>query len=93
MTLLCGTAHAQDTAVMTLRDCIRYALSHSAEMRVLQADLGDAQLAEGQVYTLVTAPEITGTFHEMKVPGRWRVSVHPTKVTLAYANGTVLMLR
>ena len=29
----------------------------------------------------------------MNVPKRWRVSVHPTKVTLAYSNGTVLILR
>ena len=55
--------------------------------------LGDANLNEGSVYTLATAAEITGTFQNMNVPKRWRVSVHPTKVTLAYSNGTVLILR
>ena len=91
-----GTALQSGTLVADLAadgtsDCL--AVTGTLDLSNLSLALGDAQLAEGQVYTLVTAPEITGTFHEMKVPGRWRVSVHPTKVTLAYANGTVLMLR
>ncbi|MBQ6009488.1 MAG: autotransporter-associated beta strand repeat-containing protein [Kiritimatiellae bacterium] len=80
-----------DLAADGTSDCL--AVTGTLDLSNLSLALGDAQLAEGQVYTLVTAPEITGTFHEMKVPGRWRVSVHPTKVTLAYSNGTVLMLR
>ena len=58
-----GAAHAQDTAVMTLRDCVRYALSHSAEVRVLQADLGDAQLARRNAILNAFTPEIdAGTY-------------------------------
>ena len=59
----------------------------------ISLNLGDANLNEGSVYTLATAAEITGTFQGMNVPKRWRVSVHPTKVTLAYSNGTVLTFR
>ena len=56
-------AHAQDSAVMTLRDCVRYALSHSAEVRVLQADLGDAQLARRNAILNAFTPEIdAGTY-------------------------------
>ena len=59
----------------------------------LSLKLGDANLNEGSVYTLATAAEITGAFQSMNVPKRWRVSVHPTKVTLAYSNGSVLTFR
>jgi len=61
--MMFGAAHAQDTAVMTLRDCVRYALSHSAEVRVLQADLGDAQLARRNAILNAFTPEIdAGTY-------------------------------
>ena len=80
-----------DTAADGTSDCL--AATGTLDLSNLSLALGDAQLNDGQVYTLVTAPEITGTFHAINVPKRWRVSVHPTKVTLAYANGTVLTLR
>ena len=61
--MMFGAAHAQDTAMMTLRDCVRYALSHSAEVRVLQADLGDAQLARRNAILNAFTPEIdAGTY-------------------------------
>ena len=80
-----------DVAADGTSDCL--AATGTLDLSNLSLALGDAQLSEGQVYTLVTAPEITGTFHEINVPKRWRASVHPTKVTLAYANGTVLTFR
>lgn len=80
-----------DVAADGTSDCL--AATGTLDLSNLSLALGDAQLNEGQVYTLVTAPEITGTFHEINVPKRWRASVHPTMVTLAYANGTVLIFR
>ena len=80
-----------DVAADGTSDCL--AATGTLDLSNLSLALGDAQLNEGQVYTLVTAPEITGTFHEINVPKRWRASVHPTKVTLAYSNGTVLTFR
>ena len=56
--------------------------------------LCDAKLNEECVYTLATSANgFTGTFTNMDVPKRWRVSVHETKITLAYSNGTVLFFR
>ena len=88
MTLLCGTAYAQDTAVMTLRDCIRYALSHSAEMRVLQADLGDAQLARRNAFLNAFTPVVSGDVYAYSNFGR---SIDPEtntySTTTSFHNG------
>ena len=78
-----GAAHAQDTAVMTLRDCVRYALSHSAEVRVLQADLGDAQLARRNAILNAFTPEIDGGAYAYSNFGR---SIDPE--TNTYSNTT-----
>ena len=80
-----------DVAADGTSDCL--AVTGALDLSNFSLALGDANLNEGSVYTLVTAPEITGTFHEINVPKRWRASVHPTKVTLAYSNGTVLTFR
>ena len=61
MTLLCGTAHAQDTAVMTLRDCIRYALFYQenahripvetdAEKAAVARKVAEAKVCEAIAY-------------------------------------------
>ena len=88
MTLLCGTAYAQDTAVMTLRDCIHYALSHSAEMRVLQADLGDAQLARRNAILNAFTPAVSGDVYAYSNFGR---SIDPEtntySTTTSFHNG------
>ena len=81
--LLLGAAHAQDTAVMTLRDCVRYALSHSAEVRVLQADLGDAQLARRNAILNAFTPEIDANTYAYSNFGR---SIDPE--TNIYSNTT-----
>lgn len=81
--LLLGAAHAQDTAVMTLRDCVRYALSHSAEVRVLQADLGDAQLARRNAILNAFTPEIDANTYAYSNFGR---SIDPE--TNTYSNTT-----
>ena len=81
--LLLGAAHAQDTAVMTLRDCVHYALSHSAEVRVLQADLGDAQLARRNAILNAFTPEIDANTYAYSNFGR---SIDPE--TNIYSNTT-----
>ena len=81
--MMFGAAHAQDTAVMTLRDCVRYALSHSAEVRVLQADLGDAQLARRNAILNAFTPEIDGGAYAYSNFGR---SIDPE--TNIYSNTT-----
>ncbi|MBO7630602.1 MAG: hypothetical protein J6S87_11805, partial [Bacteroidales bacterium] len=88
MTLFCGMAYAQDTAVMTLRDCIRYALSHSAEMRVLQADLGDSQLARRNAILNAFTPAVSGDVYAYSNFGR---SIDPEtntySTTTSFHNG------
>ena len=81
--MMFGAAHAQDTAVMTLRDCVRYALSHSVEVRVLQADLGDAQLARRNAILNAFTPEIDANTYAYSNFGR---SIDPE--TNIYSNTT-----
>lgn len=81
--MMFGAAHAQDMAVMTLRDCVRYALSHSAEVRVLQADLGDAQLARRNAILNAFTPEIDANTYAYSNFGR---SIDPE--TNIYSNTT-----
>lgn len=88
MTLLFGAANAQDTAMMTLRDCVRYALAHSAEMRVLQADLGDAQLARRNAILNAFTPSVSGDVYAYSNFGR---SIDPEtntySTTTSFHNG------
>ncbi len=86
--MMFGAAHAQDTAMMTLRDCVRYALSHSAEVRVLQADLGDAQLARRNAILNAFTPEIDASTYAYSNFGR---SIDPEtniySTTTSFHNG------
>ena len=88
MMMMFGAAHAQDTAMMTLRDCVRYALSHSAEVRVLQADLGDAQLARRNAILNAFTPEIDASTYAYSNFGR---SIDPEtniySTTTSFHNG------
>ena len=88
MTFLFGAANAQDTAVMTLGDCVRYALAHSAEMRVLQADLGDAQLARRNAILNAFTPSVSGDVYAYSNFGR---SIDPEtntySTTTSFHNG------
>ncbi len=86
--MMFGAAHAQDTAVMTLRDCVRYALSHSADVRVLQVDLGDAQLARRNAILNAFTPEIDANTYAYSNFGR---SIDPEtniySTTTSFHNG------
>ena len=80
-----------DVAADGSSDCL--AATGTLDLTKLSFALGDANLNEDKVYTLATATEITGKFRDEVLPNRWRTFAQPTKVTLAYANGTVLMIR
>ncbi|MCR4857833.1 MAG: TolC family protein, partial [Bacteroidales bacterium] len=88
MILLCGTAYAQDTVRMSLRDCIDYALAHSAEMRVLQADLDDAQLSRRNAILNAFTPVVSGDVYAYSNFGR---SIDPEtntySTTTSFHNG------
>ena len=89
-TLTSGTL-VIDAAADGTSDCL--AATGTLDLSNLSLKLGDANLNTDKVYTLATAAEITGRFRDEELPNRWRAFVQPTKVTFAYANGTVLMLR
>ena len=89
-TLTSGTL-VIDTAADGTSDCL--AATGTLDLSNLSLKLGDANLNENKVYTLATAAEITGKFRDEDLPNRWRTFVQPTKVTLAYSNGTALILR
>lgn len=40
-----------------------------------------------------TAAEVTGTFANADIPKKWKVNVFPNKVSIAYANGTYMLIR
>ena len=89
-TLTSGTL-VIDAAADGTSDCL--AATGTLDLSNLSLKLGDANLNEEKTYTLVTAAEITGKFHDEDLPNRWRTFVQPTKVTLSYSKGTVLTLR
>ena len=80
-----------DTAADGTSDCL--AATGTLDLSNLSLKLGDANLNEEKTYTLATAAEITGKFVDEELPNRWRTFVQPTKVTLSYSNGTVLLIR
>ncbi|MBR1586931.1 MAG: hypothetical protein IJ658_01270, partial [Kiritimatiellae bacterium] len=91
-----GTALTSGTLVIDLAadgTSDRLAATGALDLSNLSLKLGDANLNEDKSYTLVTAAEITGKFRDEELPNRWRTFVQPTKVTIAYANGTVMLLR
>jgi len=69
-TMLSFTGHAQDTVRMSLRECIDYALAHSAEVRMQQADCRDAQLARRNAILDAFTPSISGSTYAYSNFGR-----------------------
>ena len=51
----------QDAKVMTLRDCMTYAISHSTKMRIQQAEIGDAQVARRNAVLKAFTPTVSGS--------------------------------
>ena len=69
-TMLSFTGHAQDTVRMSLRECIDYALAHSAEVRLQQADCRDAQLARRNAILDAFTPYVSGSTYAYSNFGR-----------------------
>ena len=59
MGLSAGMAGAQEQQVMTLRDCMKYAVSNSTKIRIRQAETGDAQIARRDAVLMLFTPQIT----------------------------------
>ena len=59
MGLSAGMAGAQEQQVMTLRDCMKYAVSNSTKIRIRQAETGDAQIARRDAALMLFTPQIT----------------------------------
>ena len=51
----------QDAKVMTLRDCMTYAISHSTKMRIQQAEIGDAQVARRNAVLKAFTPTVNAS--------------------------------
>jgi hypothetical protein len=53
--LLVASALLVEARVMTLKDCMDYAISHSTKIRIRQAAVGDAQIARRDAIFAATA--------------------------------------
>ena len=74
--------------------CDRLVSTGTLDLSKLSLALGEsAVLDETKVYTIATAAEVTGRFADAALPKKWRATAHSTSVTLAYANGSVLVFR
>ena len=97
MLTLAGASLASGTLVVDVgangaSDCL--SATGTLDLSNLSLALGDATaLDETKVYTIATAASVTGRFANENLPKKWRTTVHPTHVTLAYANGTVFLFR
>ena len=58
MGLSARVAEAQEPQVMTLHDCMAYAISNSTKMRIQQAAIGDAQIDRRDAALKLFTPQI-----------------------------------
>lgn len=69
--LICATGlKAQDTVVMDLKACIRYALSHSTQMKIREADNRDAQIDRRNAILAAFTPSVSGSTYAYANFGR-----------------------
>ena len=61
---------AQDTTVMDLKACMRYAVEHSTKIRIQQADNRDAQIDRRDAILAAFTPEISGNTYAYSNFGR-----------------------
>ena len=61
---------AQDTTVMDLKACMRYAVEHSTKIRIQQADNRDAQIDRRDAILAAFTPEISGNTYAYANFGR-----------------------
>lgn len=60
----------EDTTVFTLRECMEYAISNSTEVRIQQADNGDAQVARRDAILEAFTPTVSAAAHVYSNFGR-----------------------
>lgn len=79
---------AQDTVMMNLKECMRYAVDHSTRMRIQQADNRDAQLDRRNAILNAFTPEVSGSTYAYYNFGR---SIDPEtntySLTTSFHNG------
>lgn len=61
---------AQDAITMNMKDCMRYAVEHSAKMRIQQADNRDAQIDRRNAILAAFTPSISGSTYAYANFGR-----------------------
>ena len=79
---------AQDTVMMNLKECMRYAVDHSTKVRIQQADNRDAQLDRRNAILNAFTPEVSGSTYAYYNFGR---SIDPEtntySLTTSFHNG------
>ena len=81
--LSAGMAEASEPHVMSLRDCMEYAISNSTKMRIQQAAVGDAQIDRRDAALALFTPQISANTYAYYNFGR---SIDPQ--TNTYFNTT-----
>ena len=80
--------HAQDTVMMDLKSCMRYAVEHSTKMRIQQADNRDAQIDRRNAILNAFTPEVSSSTYAYYNFGR---SIDPEtntySLTTSFHNG------
>lgn len=61
---------SEDTVVMSLRDCMSYALSHSAKMRIQEANNRDAQISRRDAILMAFTPSVSASSYAYSNFGR-----------------------
>lgn len=68
--MLVSGLKAQDTIMMDLKACIRYALSHSTQMKIREADNRDAQIDRRNAILAAFTPSVNGSTYAYANFGR-----------------------
>ena len=56
-----GMAKAQSGPVLTLKDCMEYAVSNSTKIRIRNAETGDARIARRDAALALFTPQISAS--------------------------------
>jgi len=91
-----GAGHGADK-VMTLRDCMEYAISNSTKVRIQQAEIGDAQIARRNAVLKAFTPSVNGSTYAYYNFGRsidpeTNIYVTETSFHNGYSLGAGIML-
>ncbi|MBQ6338527.1 MAG: autotransporter-associated beta strand repeat-containing protein, partial [Kiritimatiellae bacterium] len=93
---LAGTALTSGTLVVDVAadgTCDKLVSTGTLDLSGLSLALGNADLNEEAVYVLATAAGFTGDFVDVSLPNKWKTFVQANRVIMAYANGTVMLVR